>query len=328
MTNELPNQAEPPPSPEAGTVRWFNAAQMIGVINRRDGSTVFIPAFGRAVGQGALRPGQSVTFVTRENEKGFYADEVTAIGETPPLPSDVAIQIAAALGETISQARTQIRRIVRHLGPEDAQRYVAEAQRVEAAGGMLLPDGSRRRTLGGVFFVLIRNALPEEERKIVFPPPHGWKAKKKPKDTKQPAEPPPLPPLGWDDRITLIETLRAESGKATTVKVTIIGRPGQIEERPQVTLLTLTHTGPLPALPKGIPVPNPVPPTTYSVYIGKKQWKAIAEAIANPEDTLIVEGTQILDAASGTITVFATKTTTKLLQQASKQPKPPVASEG
>jgi cold shock CspA family protein len=322
MTNDQPEQAAPP-SPEAGIVRWFDPIKKIGIIARPDGSTIFIPAFGLAEGQGALSTGQPVSFVVRENAKGRYAAKVVATDESPLATYDTALQLAAELHETASPALAQLRRIIRHLGLEAAQRYVAEAQRVEAAGGMLLPDGSRRRTLGGVFFMLVRDSLPDEQREIVFPPFQVWKAKKakhkkEASNATQDAEPPPAPPLTWDDRIARIAELRAHSGKATTVKVTIIGRPNQIEERPQVTLLTLTHSGPLPALPKGVPTPDPVPATIYSIYIGKKQWKAVAEALANPEDMIIVEGTQVLDAATGTINVFATKTTTKLLQQTAK----------
>ncbi len=131
------------------------------------------------------------------------------------------------------------------------------------------------------------------------------------------------PPIRWAHREARIASLQPTSRKATSVKVTLIGRPARVSEQAQFTLLTLTYTGPLSSLPKGIPVPVKVPPTTYSVYIGKKQWKQVAEALTNPEDVLIVEGVQILDATTKTIAVFATKTTTKLLQQANRPPKPP-----
>src|SRR3712207_6292904 len=34
---------------------------------------------------------------------------------------------------------------------------------VEANGGMLIPDGSRKRTLGGIFFYLVRTQVSDEE---------------------------------------------------------------------------------------------------------------------------------------------------------------------
>ncbi|NTU84978.1 MAG: cold shock domain-containing protein [Chloroflexales bacterium] len=325
----VPAEDAPPSNPlYHGTVRWFDSTRRMGVIARPDGTTIFVPPYGLAEGQASLATGQQVTFVERANAKGPFAAEVRVTDDIASAPSDVAAQIAQALGETAPPALAQIRRIVRTIGPEAAQATVDEALQVEVAGGMLVPDGSRRRTLGGVFFALVRDRLPPEQREIVFPPRVQWR---KPRSTREPTAEAPIsapqpPPMTWDDRPALIAALRQESGKATTVKMTIIGRPRRVEEQPQFTLLTLDYSGPLPALPKGIPAPATVPTTTYAVYIGKKQWKQVAEALQNEEDVLIVEGTPVADAETGTISVFATKTTTKLLQQGNRQPKPQDAS--
>jgi len=61
-------------------------------------------------------------------------------------------QIADQLGETNPTPLSQIRRMLHTIGPERTQTFVEQALEVEAAGGMLLPDASRKRTLGGVFF--------------------------------------------------------------------------------------------------------------------------------------------------------------------------------
>ena len=103
------------------------------------------------------------------------------------------------------------------------------------------------------------------------------------------------------------------------MKVTLIGRPTKTVERSEFTLLLMNHAGPLPSLPKGIPVPTKVPETSYVVYIGAKQWKNVKEALQNPDDTLIIEGTQFYDKEYEAIAVFATNTTTKQLQQAKRQ---------
>ena len=52
-----------------------------------------------------------------------------------------------------------------------------------------------------------------------------------------------------------------------------------------------------------------------------KHWAKVEAAVQSPEDVLIVEGFPTLDAEAKTICVFATNTTTKLLQQAEKAPK-------
>ena len=73
-----------------------------------------------------------------------------------------AATIAAQLGETHAGARATIWRCVRTLGPERAPAFVAQAQEVEANGGMLIPDGSRKRTLGGIFFYLVRTQVSDD----------------------------------------------------------------------------------------------------------------------------------------------------------------------
>jgi phosphorylated adapter RNA export protein len=70
--------------------------------------------------------------------------------------TSTAATIADQLGETAPGACATIWRTVRTLGPERTHAFVAQAQEVEANGGMLIPDGSRRRTLGGIFFYLVR----------------------------------------------------------------------------------------------------------------------------------------------------------------------------
>jgi hypothetical protein len=65
----------------------------------------------------------------------------------------------AQLGETTTGPRATIWCAVRTLGPERAQAFVAQALEAEANGGMLIPDGTRKRTLGGIFFYLVRTQV-------------------------------------------------------------------------------------------------------------------------------------------------------------------------
>jgi len=235
--------------------------------------------------------------------------------ESLPLPE----QIAQALGETESEPIGQIERLVRVLGDEAARALLLETLEVEASGGMMLGDGSRRRTPGGVLFKLARGKLTKQQQLTVFGP--QWKQRKRsPSAGGEPAQA-AIPAVTWTDRGALIEQAAAQPGRITTVKVTLIGRPGKIVEQKDFTLLRMTHSGALPSLPKGIPAPQQAPQTLYVVYVGAKQWRGVAEAIKNPEDSLIIEGTQIYDAQFKAISVFAMNVTTKALQQAKRQAK-------
>lgn len=62
--------------------------------------------------------------------------------------------IADKLGETGEQLRMQILQIVRGLGHTQARALLQQALDLEAGEGMMVQDGSRRRTPGGIYFHL------------------------------------------------------------------------------------------------------------------------------------------------------------------------------
>jgi hypothetical protein len=232
----------------------------------------------------------------------------------------VIVRIAEALGETAAGPRAQIRQIVQLHGPDQALAWLETAQAIASNGGMPTSDGSRARTRGGVYFRIVRDALRQQGRMDQID--QIFRRSRQPVARRKPA--PPAAPAGqarltWPERGIAIAALGAESGKATKVKVTLIGRPGKIVERPDFTLLRMKHSNGLPALPRGIPAPSKIPETTYVVYIGAKQWRGVAEAIRQPDDVLIIEGSQFYDTEFSAITVFATSVTTRTLQQAKRQ---------
>ncbi|MDP9372713.1 MAG: phosphorylated adapter RNA export RNA-binding domain-containing protein [Chloroflexota bacterium] len=79
-------------------------------------------------------------------------------------------ELADRLGETAAGPRHQLGRVVAVLGEARARALLAEALAIEGRGGLLLPDGSRRRTPGGVFFHLARTRARPEEVDRIFPP--------------------------------------------------------------------------------------------------------------------------------------------------------------
>jgi hypothetical protein len=227
---------------------------------------------------------------------------------TPPDDvKTIAADIAQQLDETNPIAIEQIERVVEHLGAEAAQAFLREALEVEAQGGMMLPDGSRRRTLGGVFFYIAKGRIPHEVRGLIWPHLQPRRKPRKPK----------IKPLPWATCLELAPEAMQEPGEATTVKITLIGRPGRIVERENVVLTSMQSTK-APTLPRGLPQP-PDEPTTYVVYIARKQWQRVAEAIQDPGDKLILEGYPVFEKRLGATAVFTTFVTTKNLQAAKRQ---------
>lgn len=215
-----------------------------------------------------------------------------------------AAQLADQLGETEWGPRKLIEAVVDLCGVDFAQQLLEESLRIEADGGMMVVNEERKRTIGGIFFYLARGRMPVETRKIVFPP-HNLKAKKKKK--------PGMSSLKWAERAAVLNPLLEEKGVATTVKIVLIGRPGRIDKRKDLTITTMSHVNRPTTLPKGVPMP-PSSPTVYTVYIGAKQWNKVADAITNPDDALIIEGTCAFDKEIGAVAVFASSVTTKALE--------------
>ncbi len=251
---------------------------------------------------------------------------------TNPNPiTNIAIAIAAQLGETERIPQQTIWRCVRTLGPERAQAFVAQALEVETNGGLLVPDGSRKRTLGGIFFYLVRTQVSDEEAvaiNIMWRSKHKRKKLARGEGQAEPSTPPPpqLPPFAWDEAQPIIAELTTNIGEARTVKVTVIGRPAQVIERQGVIILALRSTK-APTLPKGLP-PLPATPTNYMIFVQQKQWNKVREAMEQPDDALIVEGYPVHAPRFAGITVYATQVTTTTLHAAKRQALTALVSEG
>ncbi len=72
--------------------------------------------------------------------------------------------IARQLGEVQAHPLTLIKRAICLLGYERVQDLVDQAVAIDAAGGEWLERQQRKRTLGGVFFRLLRDSVSEEDR--------------------------------------------------------------------------------------------------------------------------------------------------------------------
>ncbi len=104
------------------------------------------------------------------------------------------------------------------------------------------------------------------------------------------------------------------------MKITVIGRPGTAVEQGQAIVVALTSEK-VPDLPKGLP--EPPAGTRYTVFVARKPWMKVAEALAaDAEDAAIIEGYAALDPCVEGIAVYATSATTKRLQAAKRATQP------
>ncbi|MCA0452576.1 MAG: hypothetical protein LCI00_01210 [Chloroflexi bacterium] len=208
------------------------------------------------------------------------------------------VEIANALGETEDIPIEQIRKIIQLFGVEFARKILDETMTVEAQGGLMLMDQSRRRSTGGVYFRLIRDNISLEQQFQIFPTP-DWKRKALiPK-------PVSVPLLDWTERLAIIERLRVHQGEIVSMKVQLVGRPGSVVKRPDVVVTTMSYVASMPILPHGIPIP-PQAPTLYTVYMTPKQWSSVEKPLENPEDRLYIEGVCAPDPESNGMAIFVT----------------------
>ncbi len=101
------------------------------------------------------------------------------------------------------------------------------------------------------------------------------------------------------------------------MKITLMGQPGRIVEKGTIVVTAMKNTN-IPTLPKDLPVPSTVS-TTYIVYITRKQWQKVNEAMKNPNDALIVDGYPFFDQQLKVMSVLASRTTTKLMESTKRE---------
>jgi hypothetical protein len=229
-------------------------------------------------------------------------------------------ELAALLHETEPAPKNQIIRIVETCGIEFSRELYKATAEIEDQGGLMLPDNSRRRTRGGVFFYLVRTKVDAAQRQIIFPTLKGSKASNQ-------IKPVSVPLVSWDERIPLIQSLQSEQGEIKSMKVILSGRPGRIEKRPEVVVTTMSDVASAPNLPRGIPIPSTTP-TLYAVYMTPKQWEYVETSMADPSDNLMIDGVCAFDPDTNGMAVFALSVRSELMEakaRAEKKPNPPAA---
>ena len=97
------------------------------------------------------------------------------------------------------------------------------------------------------------------------------------------------------------------------LSLTLVGRPGRLNIRPDIVITTMSYTPEANSLPEDAPLLFHTP-RFYTVYIPIKQWKKVESALNDPHDQLIVEGTCAYDYDNARIAILATHVSSKHLE--------------
>ena len=164
-----------------------------------------------------------------------------------------------------------------------------------------------------MFFQLVKERTTPQERRRLFPY-HG------PQRSPRPTPETPATPQGltWDQVQAIIQTLaQAPAGEAKTMKLTLIGRPGQVETRGQAVLFRLQGKPPA-TVPRGLPPLPDTPPLTWNVMVGLRQWTRVKDSLeSHPDDALIIEGYPLQQGSQ--LVLVAQSCTSVALQREKKQ---------
>jgi hypothetical protein len=182
----------------------------------------------------------------------------------------------------------EIERGIGLFGVERIRQLARLAEETHASGGMPVLTGERPRTLGGIFFYLLRGEF---------------------QATKQ--EPPKRPcPATLEECRKVVETMTAERDIRSVV-ITITGRPCNVREEKATTIIFMQESQIPSSIPKLLP-PIKDADTTFAVYVPTKQWKKVAPVLEeDPDDILVVEGYPKCEVKLGHIEVYAIMVTTR-----------------
>lgn len=243
------------------------------------------------------------------------------------IPRDVLFALVGQITSKLDESNHKlIRRIVLVLGVQRATDLLNQVLDIEAQGGQMTVDGSRRKTAGGLFISLARaQAAPNERPKLRDFGPKKLKAHltqtAAPDQAAPKTKPALVTPLPWDAAKQIVAQALEAIGEARTVKLTLIGRPSKIVQQPNCVVIAMKGKAP-PSLPKGLPTPPANSAITWAVFIVNKQWNAVKDfVIGNTEDNLIVEGYPIIDPKSGSSVVLATSCKSVVQERAAREAK-------
>jgi hypothetical protein len=175
-----------------------------------------------------------------------------------------------------------LRSVVREFGAERAQQLADEAFQIEAAGGMLAPDG-KRRTVGGIFFHLAKEA--------------GWSGYNPPRSS--------VPRVSLTTAAKRFQELSEMKGRIEIMIVQFVARPRRALAAGKTVLLLFEVRPSQDNVPRGMPLP-PTQPFEARVMIPQRVWMRVADEIrADRRARLAVKGQAVEIPELGGLVVWA-----------------------
>jgi hypothetical protein len=234
-----------------------------------------------------------------------------------PTVATEAQRIAAQLEEPLLWL---VENVINVLGQARADDLLRQTLEIEAAGGILTVTGDRRRTPGGVFLKLLKEQISPEEQERIFAGGPKTKPKATQEDGTDPANPPPLGPLLWDEARLEISRLIKLPLERASVKITLVGRPSQVSKTKSCVVVAMKGSRP-PSLPKGLPPAPDGSDFSYAVFISLRHWAKVAPVMAQDKDErLLVEGYPIFDPKRGITVILAQNVRTVNMSRRESRP--------
>jgi hypothetical protein len=214
----------------------------------------------------------------------------------PTEPKEYVHWLIRRLREYNKNAHRQIFTLIENVEIDRVHEIYLRTLEVEKAGGLLTMDGERRRTIGGVFFVLVREMLPPELVDDVFL--YSWGTAHQQRRQQREQE------LNWSERSSIIACIQ-QQGTIDEMKVTLTGRPDEVIQNGSTVILQMTHTLDYKHVKYPIGTPEAVlPPMVCTIYLAEKMWKKVEPELANSDKKLTVNGVCHFDPETQTMAVI------------------------
>ncbi len=172
--------------------------------------------------------------------------------------SIILSNLAARLQETNDSAITHLRRTLAVLGYDHTIALITEAEALVTQGGIPTNDNTRKRTLGGTFFYLVRRDVSWKNRIAIFGISPSQQAQI----------------FSWEARGDDYSKF-SNPAIASSIQTTLSGKPSHIIIQPKRVILSFKIIPPTTGIAKDIQPPQDE--TFITAYVSRKHWLKLVD---------------------------------------------------